>query len=138
MITKYYIKNLKMYSYTYYYFNCLFKKINYRKDYSFDSTGIVFLMQIFQIVFINGCFNLFFGFPLLPRQLSRNNYMENKIILMPILLIWLLVLFWHFNKKKSRIEAKFHARVKVDTKNTIFIFCLVVLPSVIACYLSFS
>lgn len=125
-----------MYSYTFYYFRILFERFSKKRDRSFDAVAIIFLMQLFQLLLINACIKFLFDFSLFQNILT-NDYFRNKVVFMPFLIIWILLLYWYFTKKWQKIEAKYTGRVSLDLKNSIIILFLIVLPSVLACYLSF-
>lgn len=125
-----------MYSYIYYYFCTLFNPLSRKKDKKPDVALIVFVYQLLHVLFLYACLKYFFDVSIL-KNLFNHDYGTNKLIFIPVLFLYTYALSWYFDKRWEKIKLKYNDKIVIDSRNTIIIVSLFVLPLAITCYFSF-
>ncbi len=60
-----------------------------------------------------------------------NTYLINKLYVMPLLLVWVIVVYIFFNKRFEMIKAFYSNQKVITTKNTIIVLLLLIIPLIL-------
>lgn len=116
-----------IYRLTYYFIYLIAEKRN--PDPKFYSAGVVTIMQLIHVLFPFVLLRVFFDIRILP--IFSETYLINKLLVMPFLLVWLIVVHKWFNKRFQDIEAKFSNKKVLTLKNGLIVFGSIFIPLVI-------
>ncbi|MGY6562374.1 MAG: hypothetical protein ACXITV_09725 [Luteibaculaceae bacterium] len=117
-----------IYRLTYFFIYLIARKRN--PDPMFYSAGVVAFMQLVHFLFPFAILNKFFDIRVLPH--FSDIYLINKLMVMPFLLIWLIVVHWWFKKHFKDIEETFSDRKVITLKNGIIVFGSLIIPLAIS------
>jgi len=120
-----------MYKLMYFYVFRLVEKRN--TDPKFYSAGFLFFVQIVHLglvlALIKKVFNVqYFVF--------STTYLINKLIWMPILLTWLIIIHVYYKKRFSKIEKYFSKQKVLTFQNSTIVFTLFLVPLIMMILLS--
>lgn len=113
-----------MYDLIYYFIFSLVKKRN--PDPKFYAASFVTLTQLFQVLFVAGLVRKIFEIKILPH--FSETYLINKLMIMPFLLIWLIIVHLWFKKHFKEIEEKFSDKKVITLKNGLIVFGALIIP----------
>ncbi len=117
-----------IYKLTYYFIYLLAKKRN--PDPLFYSAGVVAFMQLIHFLFPFVLVRAFFDIRILPT--FSDTYFINKLMVMPFLLIWLIIVHWRYKKHLKEIEEKFSGKKVITLRNGLIVFGSLIIPLVIS------
>jgi hypothetical protein len=120
-----------MYRNIYCYFYSIAKKKNPEPD--FYSAGIVFIAQLIHFMTILMIIKVVFGLKF--TALFSNNYGLNKLLMMPLGLIWLFLLHFYFKRKIKKYEELLNTS-KSSIIKTLGYLIIIFTPLILSIYLS--
>jgi len=113
-----------MYNLIYFY---IFKAVERRNpDPKFYSAGVVAFSQWIHLGFIVTCANKLFDIKILP--VFNDAYLFNKLMIMPFLIVWLIVVHVHFKKQYPKLVKLYSGQKITNLKNTVIVFSLIFIP----------
>jgi hypothetical protein len=112
-----------MYQLIYFYIVKLVEKRN--PDSKFYSAGFLFFTQLVHVSFLLSIIKKLFN---IQYPVFSDTYLINKLLWMPIVLIWLIIVHVYYKKRYTKLE-KFYSGQKIVTlKNTVIVFSLLIIP----------
>lgn len=112
-----------MYQLIYFYIVKLVEKRN--PDSKFYSAGFLFFTQLVHVSFLLAIIKRLFS---VQYPIFSNNYFINKLLWMPIVLVWLIIVHVYYKKRFAKLEQLYSGHNVVTLRNTVKVFSLLVVP----------
>lgn len=112
-----------MYQLIYFYIVKLVEKRN--PDPKFYSAGFLFFTQLVHVSFLLSIIKKLFD---IQYPVFSDTYLINKLLWMPILLIWLIVVHVYYKRRYMKLEKLYSGQKVVTLKNAIIVFSFLFIP----------
>lgn len=119
-----------MYQLIYFYMVKLVEKRN--PDSKFYSAGFLFFTQLVHVSFLLSIIKKLFS---VQYPVFSNNYLINKLLWMPIVLVWLIIVHVYYKKQYANLEKLYSGQKVVTLRNTVIVFSLLVVPLIFTIFL---
>jgi hypothetical protein len=94
-------------------------------DAKFYSAGVVLFTQVVHTGLIFTIFQKVFN---VHYPVFSTSYLINKLLMMPILLIWIIIVHFYYKSRFLKIEKFYDGKPVVTFRNAVIVFSLILVP----------